>query len=102
MSIAAYPDLSRMMHSPVLIAARVKRIVGWQFVGVDHRAWQDPCFDERNKSIGLCVRDYLSNDRALSLEHTRDDSLTNRSATLNLPRANVFVHVLRLTTKIAF
>src|SRR6266566_2168942 len=102
MSIATHPNPSGVMHSFMLIAARVKRIVRRGFIGENARARQYPLLNKRDERFGFGVRNHSSNDRTFPLKHPRHDGFAGRAATLNATRSNVLVHVLCFTAKKTF
>src|SRR2546421_2840429 len=99
MSIATNPDFSRMMHSSVLVSARVKRVVRRGFIGEDARARQNSLLDKRDERVGFGVRNYFGDNRTFPLKHPGHDGFARSAATLNLSRSNVLVHVLCLAAE---
>src|SRR5260370_39172675 len=102
MSIATNQNLSRMISSPVLIAARGKRVIGWSFIGENACARQYPLLDKRDECFGFGVRNHFSDYRTLSLKHSGDDGFANGTPSLNPSRSNVLVHVLGFAAKETF
>src|SRR5438132_14219823 len=102
MSIATNPNLSRMMYSPMFIAACGKRVIRRGFIGENACARQYSLLDKRDERVGFSVRNHFGNNRAFALKHSGDDGFANRAASLNPSRSNVLVHVLGFAAKKTF
>ncbi len=55
MSIAANPNLSRVMDSLMLVSRRAKLVIRRRFIGKNHRAWQNSFLNKRNERSGFGV-----------------------------------------------